>query len=134
MNKFYYDLKLQGIPVAKDTLHHCLGHLEDAFLIRTDFVDAASERRRMVNPRKIYPVDPGLIPVFDRSGKPNVGHALETCALFSLGILAFTLVQLLKRHDFGSEWKKKSIRSFRYYGINVPSRIVSPARYTVAKK
>jgi hypothetical protein len=29
-------------------------------------------------------VDPGLIPVFDRSGKANVGHALETAVLIEL--------------------------------------------------
>lgn len=38
----------------------------------------------MVNPRKVYPIDPGLIPVFDRSGKANLGHALETCVLLEL--------------------------------------------------
>lgn len=78
INKFYNDLRAQGIPVAKDTLHSYLSHLEDAFLVRTISVAAESERRRMVNPRKAYPVDPGLIPVFDRSGKTNLGHALET--------------------------------------------------------
>jgi predicted AAA+ superfamily ATPase len=38
----------------------------------------------MVNPRKIYPVDPGLIPVFDRSGRANIGHALETVVMLEL--------------------------------------------------
>lgn len=38
----------------------------------------------MVNPRKVYPIDPGLIPVFDRSGRANLGHALETCVFLSL--------------------------------------------------
>ena len=38
----------------------------------------------MVNPRKVYPVDPGLIPVFDRTGRANVGHALETAVLIEL--------------------------------------------------
>lgn len=84
VNKFHNDLRGQGIPVAKDTLHAYLAHLEDAFLIRALSVAAESERRRMVNPRKVYPIDPGLIPVFDRSGKANVGHALETCVLLEL--------------------------------------------------
>ncbi len=84
MNKFHGDLKGQGIAVAKDTLHAYLAHLEDAFLIRSLSVASESERRRMVNPRKIYPIDPGLIPVYDRSGKSNVGHALETCVLLEL--------------------------------------------------
>ena len=52
---------------------------------------------------------------------------------FTIGILAFTLVQLLKRHYFGDEWKKKSVRSLRYYWLHVPSRIISHARYTIAK-
>lgn len=84
ISKFYGDLKSQGIAVAKDTLHGFLGHLEDAFLVRVVSLATDSERRRMVNPRKVYPIDPGLIPVFDRSGKSNLGHALETCVLIEL--------------------------------------------------
>lgn len=84
INKFYGDLKSQGIPIGKDTLHAYLAHLEDAFLIRTLSIATESERQRMVNPRKVYPIDPGLIPVFDRSGRTNVGHALETSVLLQL--------------------------------------------------
>lgn len=84
VNKFHGDLRSQGIPGAKDTLHAFLGYLEDAFVVRTVSLASRSERRRMVNPRKAYPVDPGLIPVFDRSGEANLGHALETCVLLEL--------------------------------------------------
>ena len=84
VQRFYGDLRSQGIPVAKDTLHAYLGHLEDAFLIHTLPIAGSSERRRMVNPRKVYPVDPGLIPVFDRAGRPNEGHALETAVALEL--------------------------------------------------
>jgi len=84
INKFHSDLRSQGIPVAKDTLHAYLLHLEDAFLIRAVPIATDSERRRMVNPRKAYPIDPGLIPVFDRSGKANRGHALETAVALEL--------------------------------------------------
>ena len=84
VNKFHRDLKSQGISVSKDTLHAYLSYLEDAFLIRVVSIASDSERRRMVNPRKVYPVDPGLIPVFDRSGRANLGHALETCVMLEL--------------------------------------------------
>ena len=84
INKFQNDLRGQGIPVAKDTLHEYLSHLEDAFVIRTVGIATESERRRMVNPRKAYPSDPGMIPVFDRSGKANIGHALETAVALEL--------------------------------------------------
>jgi len=84
VNKFHADLKSQGVAVGKDTLHDYLGHLEDTFVLRTLAIATDSERRRHVNPRKVYPVDTGLIPLFDRSGKTNLGHALETAVLLEL--------------------------------------------------
>lgn len=84
VEKFYAALKSQGFSISKDTVHQLLSHLEDCFLVRTVWIDAASERKRMVNPRKAYPVDPGLIPLFDRTGRTNVGHALETIVLLEL--------------------------------------------------
>jgi predicted AAA+ superfamily ATPase len=84
VQKFYDALRSQGIAVGKDTLHAYLGYMEDAFLIRTVALYTSSERQRMVNPRKAYPVDPGLIQVFDRSGRRNLGHALETAVLIEL--------------------------------------------------
>ena len=82
--KFFADLKSRGVAVGKETLHAFLAHLEDAFLLCTVDIATDSERRRQVNPRKVYPVDTGLIAVFDRSGKANVGHALETAVLHAL--------------------------------------------------
>jgi predicted AAA+ superfamily ATPase len=38
----------------------------------------------MVNPRKAYPIDMGLMPIFDPTGRGNVGHALETAVLLEL--------------------------------------------------
>lgn len=84
IRKFYGDIRSQGFSVSKDTLHEYLSHLEDAFLIRTVSMASASERRRMVNPRKVYPVDPGLIPLYEQSGRPNIGHALETAVMLEL--------------------------------------------------
>jgi predicted AAA+ superfamily ATPase len=84
VQKFHDALRSQGIPVGKDTVHAYLGHLEDAFLVRTVSLYTASERQRMVNPRKAYPVDPGLIAVFERSGRANLGQALEAAVLVEL--------------------------------------------------
>ena len=84
VEKFYGVLKSQGIAISKDTVHQFMGYLQDCFLVRTVWMEAASERQRMVNPRKVYPVDPGLIPVFDRTGHSNTGHALETAVLVEL--------------------------------------------------
>lgn len=81
VNKHHDTLRSQGIPIGKDTLHAYLDHLEDAFLIRTVAMQSASERQRMVNPRKAYPIDPGLIALFERSGRTHAGRALETAVL-----------------------------------------------------
>lgn len=84
IQKFFDALKSQGLPVSKNTLHEYLAHLEDAFLVRTVSLHTASERQRMVNPRKAYPVDPGLISLYERTGRANLGHALETAILLEL--------------------------------------------------
>ena len=84
VHKFAQDLKTQGEGVGKDALHAMVNHLEDAFLIRSVPLATESERRRNSNPRKVYPVDPGLIGAFDRSGRSNLGHALETVVLHEL--------------------------------------------------
>jgi uncharacterized protein len=84
VEKFYASLKSQGLRTSKDSLHDYLRHLEDCFLVRTIWLETASERQRMVNPRKAFPVDPGLIPVFDRTGRANLGHSLETVVLIEL--------------------------------------------------
>lgn len=77
VTKFEADLKSQGIAAGRESLYEMLGHLEDAFLLEAIPVATDSEKRRQVNPRKIYPADPALGPVFDRSQKSNLGHALE---------------------------------------------------------
>jgi predicted AAA+ superfamily ATPase len=84
VKKHYDTLRSQGVSVGKDTLHDYLAHLEDAFLVRTVAMHSASERQRMVNPRKAYPVDPGLIALFERSDRTHQGRALETAILLEL--------------------------------------------------
>lgn len=84
VEKFHRSLRSQGIAIARDTVHQHLSFLEDSFLVRTVWMGAASVRQRMVNPRKAYPVDSGLISVYDRTGRANTGHALETAVLIEL--------------------------------------------------
>ena len=84
IQKFHNALKSEGLPVSKDSLHAFLAYFEDAFLIRTTSIFTASERQRMVNPRKAYPIDPGLISVYESAGRDNLGHALETAVLIEL--------------------------------------------------
>ena len=57
---------------------------QDSFLLHSIALCSDSVRRRQVNPRKVYPVDTGLMALFELSGKPNTGHALETAVLHHL--------------------------------------------------
>ncbi|MBF0198142.1 MAG: ATP-binding protein [Planctomycetes bacterium] len=84
VSKFALDLKSQGISVGKETLYEYLDHLEDAYLLETISIASDSIKRKQVNPRKIYPIDPGFIPLFDRSRKSNIGHALESATYIQL--------------------------------------------------
>jgi len=83
-HRLHLDLRAQGHGVAKDAVHAMLGHLTDAFLISAVSLSTESERKRNSNPRRIYPADPGLIAAFDRSGRANLGHGLETAVLNEL--------------------------------------------------
>lgn len=84
INKFHGDLRSRGVSVGKETLYQLLDHLEDAFLLHSVSLASDSVRRQQVNPRKVYPVDTGLMALYDTSGKTNLGHALETAVLHAL--------------------------------------------------
>ena len=85
VNKFHNELKAQGLNCGKDTLHEYLQHLEDAFLFSGVFLDTPSERRRMVNPRKIYAADPGLVwASVPAGGAWGEGRALENLVFTEL--------------------------------------------------
>ena len=100
INKFHRDLHSQGIAVSKETLHAYLEYLEDAFLIRTLSIATDSERSRTANPRKAYPIDPALIPIFDRTSRSNTGHALETVVLLELERRGAQIAYVRTEDDF----------------------------------
>jgi len=84
VQKFFASMQSQHIAVSRETIHTMLAALEDTFLLHTIAVATDSEKRRNVNPRKAYPVDPVLIHAFDRSGRLNTGNALESAVLIEL--------------------------------------------------
>jgi hypothetical protein len=84
VSKFYRDLKSQRVAVGEQTLYDLLSYLQDAFLVRLISMHSASERQRMRNPRKAYPIDPGITPVYERGGRENRGRSLENAILLEL--------------------------------------------------
>jgi predicted AAA+ superfamily ATPase len=84
VNRFYNDLKSQGIAVGKNSLHEFLAYLEDAYLIQRLPLDSRSERQRQVNPRKVYPIDPGLARAYRYAPHAQRGWQLETLVFLDL--------------------------------------------------
>jgi len=84
IHKLHNDLKAQGIPVGKDTLHTYLGYLTDAHLIHVVGIRRASYRARQVNPRKVYAVDPGLAAAVAHPSAEDTGHLLENAVYLEL--------------------------------------------------
>jgi predicted AAA+ superfamily ATPase len=77
VNKTHQDFKSRGISVSKETLLALLGHLEDAFLVFTVPIASRSERRRQINPRKLYLADHGLAVAFQPQPGADRGHHIE---------------------------------------------------------
>ncbi len=75
--------------MGKATLLAYLSHLVDAFLFLLLPLRTRSARKRAVNPRKIYAVDPGLAAAMYRAGASNRGAQLENAVYLEL------------RHRFG---------------------------------
>lgn len=84
VNRFYNSLKSQGRKTSKDSLYAALAHVEDAFLVFTVPIDHRSEAVRTANPRKAYPVDPGLAVAHSFTAARNIGHLLETTVYLEL--------------------------------------------------
>jgi predicted AAA+ superfamily ATPase len=77
VSKIYADFCSRGIAVSKETLLAFLAHLEDAFLVFTLPLADRSERRRQVNPRKLYLADHGLAQAFSPAPGLDRGRLME---------------------------------------------------------
>ncbi len=69
--------KSQGIKVGKATLLSYLDHLVDAYMVFLVPIRTRSEKQRIVNPRKVYAIDPGLALAMHTGGASNTGARLE---------------------------------------------------------
>lgn len=78
------DLKSQGHEFGKALLYELIAHVEDAFLVRLLAVDAHSEKRRQVNPRKVYVVDHALARAAAIHADRDLGQSLENIVYLEL--------------------------------------------------
>jgi len=88
VNKFYNDLKSQGIHCTKNALYEYLDYLADAYLVFPVPIFSRSERIRRTNPKKIYLIDTGLANAFIYRLQSDWRHLLEN----------FVYIKLRKSH------------------------------------
>ncbi len=84
INRLYQAMRSQGLSIGREHLVELVQQLEQAFLVLSLAAGGGSLRRQQSLPRKLYPVDPGLIALYDRSGRIDLGHALETAVILEL--------------------------------------------------
>jgi uncharacterized protein len=85
ISKLYADFRSRGIAVSKESLLEYMDHLEDAFLVTTLTLADRSERRRQVNPRKLYLSDHALAQAFSPVTGLNRGRLIENIVACELG-------------------------------------------------
>jgi predicted AAA+ superfamily ATPase len=104
VSKMHADFRSRGIGVSKESLLAFLDQLEDAFLLFTVPVATASERRRQVNPRKLYLADHGLSVAQQARPGADREHHLENlvaCELQRRGAeLAYVKTESGREVDF----------------------------------
>jgi uncharacterized protein len=84
VNKFFNDLKSQGISIGKATLYDYLSYIEDAYLCFVVPLFSESIRKVQTNPRKVYAIDPGLMNAYHFNLSSNLGRMFETLVYIQL--------------------------------------------------
>jgi len=84
VNKFYNTLRSLQVKCTKNTLYEYVDHLVDAYLFLRVPLHTRSERMRMVNPPKLYPIDTGLAAAMGYRDSRNSGMMLESLVALQL--------------------------------------------------
>jgi hypothetical protein len=84
VNKMYQSLKSLGFAIGKDSLYNFMGYFEDAYALFSLSLYTLSKRQEDIHPKKIYPVDPGVITAFTLGQQMTLASRLETTAFLHL--------------------------------------------------
>lgn len=84
VNALAKDLKSLGMVFGRASVYELLEHIQDAYLVFLLPIHAQSERRRQVNPRKVYAIDHGLVRACVGRRSEDFGHHLENLVYLEL--------------------------------------------------
>ena len=84
VTKIYRTLKSLGLALGKNSLFEYLKYFEEAYAVLTVPFFSLSERKKQVNPHKVYPIDPGIITAYSVKPDCERGALLETAVFMHL--------------------------------------------------
>jgi len=84
VNKLYDRFKSQGMSLSKDALYQYLEYFEDSFCVFSIPLFTPSVNKQQNNPKKIYPIDTGLITAYSFSSDMDMAAKLETLVFVTL--------------------------------------------------
>ena len=84
VSRLHGALVSQGVKVGKPTLLTYLDHLTDAYLAFLVPIRSRSAKQRIVNPKKVYAVDTGLVVAMRAGGARELGALLENLVYLEL--------------------------------------------------
>lgn len=83
LEKLHTGVRTLGLALPTDSVRQLVQHLTDSFLVRTLPIESEPGLQGDAQ-RKAYPIDPALIPLFDRNAGPGSAEALETAVFLEL--------------------------------------------------
>lgn len=84
INKAYHHFKSLGLQVSKNSLYEWLEFIEDAYCLFGVKCYNLSERKSSLKPKKIYPVDVGLVSAYAVHPEMKIGASLESAVFRTL--------------------------------------------------
>lgn len=84
ITKTFNCLKSQGASISKNTLYEYMEHFQDTYLLFFIPLYDLSVRKRQINPKKIYTIDPGILSAYSIHPHFNQGPALENSTFLEL--------------------------------------------------
>ncbi|OGT65306.1 MAG: hypothetical protein A3J38_10625 [Gammaproteobacteria bacterium RIFCSPHIGHO2_12_FULL_45_9] len=84
INKVFGHFKSLGLRISKNSLYEWLDYVEDAYCLFSVTCFNLSARKASLKPKKIYPVDPGLVTAFAIYPDTKQAQTLEVAVFRSL--------------------------------------------------
>ncbi len=84
IHKVYQDFKSRGLRVSKDDLYAFMRYLTDAYLLFQLPLWTRSEKKRQVNPKKVYAIDNGILEAYSTQITADHGALLENLVYITL--------------------------------------------------